>query len=366
MRPLYIAATGQHIGKTTSTLGITMALRSQGINVGYCKPVGQKHVQVNGALVDKDVKLFSQILKFNIEPTLHSPVILHRGATAEFIDHPDQFSYEAAVEKAASTLMSRHELMVFEGTGHPGVGSVVDLSNADVAKMIGADVVLVVQGGIGKTIDEMSMSLAKFRAHNVPVVGVIVNKVLPEKMDKIGYYLSKKLQQLGLPLLGQIPYDKTLSHPIIETIIRAVNGKVLFNEHRLANRVEQIIAGSLVDKDEFSSFRNILLVVSPKRLDYALGKIQAISKQKELENVPLSGIIITGDGRHAYHYNISKVCQDYIDKNEIPVLTTELDTFGSVVKISRIEVKINTKTPWKTRRAIELIREYVDLGPILV
>ena len=56
---------------------------------------------------------------------------------------------------------------------------------------------------------------------------------------------------------------------------------------------------------------------------------------------------------------------EYIEKYKIPVLTTPLDTLGSVVKISRIEVKINTRTPWKAVRAIELIKKHVNLNSIL-
>ena len=47
------------------------------------------------------------------------------------------------------------------------------------------------------------------------------------------------------------------------------------------------------------------------------------------------------------------------------MIATDLYTYGSVVKISRIEVKINTRTPWKTQRAIELIRENVNVDAIL-
>jgi hypothetical protein len=36
-----------------------------------------------------------------------------------------------------------------------------------------------------------------------------------------------------------------------------------------------------------------------------------------------------------------------------------------VLKISRIEVKINQQTPWKVERAIELIGQNVDLQQIL-
>jgi hypothetical protein len=47
------------------------------------------------------------------------------------------------------------------------------------------------------------------------------------------------------------------------------------------------------------------------------------------------------------------------------VITTLLDTYGSVVKVSRIEVKINNRTPWKSKRAIELISEHVDFDTLL-
>ena len=63
-KKLFIAATGQHKGKTTSTLGIAASLKKQGLNVGYCKPVGQNHILIGDAKVDKDVVLFENLLNF--------------------------------------------------------------------------------------------------------------------------------------------------------------------------------------------------------------------------------------------------------------------------------------------------------------
>ena len=82
----------------------------------------------------------------------------------------------------------------------------------------------------------------------VPIIGVIVNKVLPDKMEKVGYYLKKKLDEMGVPLLGLIPYDKTMSDPIMSTIRRAINGRFILNEHRSRRRVEAIIPGSLIEE----------------------------------------------------------------------------------------------------------------------
>lgn len=360
MRKIYVAATGQHVGKTTSTLGIVANLLKEGHSTGYCKPVGQQHVSVDGKIADKDAVLFSQVINFDIIPEMHSPVVLARGATKQYLDNPSAYDYENDIRKAARQLEKNFDIVVYEGTGHTGVGSVVGLSNADVAKILGAGIVMVVEGGIGRTIDRLHMSMALFREQNLPVLGVIVNKVIPSKLESVRYYLDSWLSEMGVPLLGVVPYDRSLSYPIMATVKQAVEGSVVLNSHKLNNRVEDIVAGSLVDVDEFSTFQNILLVVSHKRLDEAIHKIQEIAEMKKLTGSPLSGVIVTGDGRHEHWYRLEDMRHPYFLENEIPVLTTVLDTYGSVVKFSRIEVKINTRTPWKVKRAINLIREHVD------
>ena len=188
---LFIAATGQHVGKTTSTLGILSQLIELGYNTGYCKPVGQQFVSVDGHIADKDAVLFSKVIGFEIKPQLHSPVILGKGATSAYLEEPDKFNFRHDIIEAANQLNAESDIIVFEGTGHAGVGSVVHLSNADVAKMLDAGVVIVVEGGIGNTIDRLSLNLSLFQDQAVPVVGVIVNKVIPEKKDRLLISLRK-------------------------------------------------------------------------------------------------------------------------------------------------------------------------------
>jgi len=365
MKPIYVAATGQHVGKTTTTLGILAGLRERGIRAGYCKPVGQQHVEVSGIIADKDAVLFADSVGFEINPDWHSPVVIGQGVTRAFIDKPDNFHFRERIQAAQRHLSSNYDVVVYEGTGHPGVGSIADLSNAQVAHMLGAGVVMVVEAGIGNTIDKLSLCLSLFREQKVPLWGVIINKVYADKMEEVSYYLRKRLHEMNIPLLGMIPYDRSLSFPIMEAIRQAVEGRVILNRDKMGNRVAEIIAGSLVDIDEFNSFENTLLVVSSKRLDEALHKVSAISKIKKLEQSPLSGVIVTGDGRHADWVEDFNFNHPYFEEYKVPVLATALDTYGSVVKISRIEVKINTSTPWKVSRAIELIHEHVNFDELL-
>lgn len=358
-KSIYVAATSQHVGKTTSTLGLVAAFMKKGIKVGYCKPVGQKSLNVNNIEVDKDAVLFSDLMKFTLSAKVHSPVILGKGATSAFIDHPENFDYPNGIKYASEQLNQNNELVIYEGTGHPGVGAIVGLSNADVAKMVNANVVMVVEGGIGSTIDMLSLCLAKFQLLNISLSGVIINKVKPTKINKVKKYVGKYLENVGIPLLGVIPYDKSLAYPLIKTVARAINGIVTFNEDQLDNKVEDILAGSLIDLGELKSSKNLLLVVSTQRVADAIAKIQSISNLVGLERSPLAGIVATGNG------SIEGPCVKYIHEHKIPVVRTSLDTYGSVLKISRIEVKINLSTPWKVARAIELIENNINIDALL-
>ncbi|GAA5219474.1 dethiobiotin synthase [Membranihabitans marinus] len=355
MKGFYVAATNQHVGKTTSTLGLAAIFRSMDYNVGYCKPVGQQYLDLDNLRVDKDTLLFADLLGFNLEPHLHSPVILGNGATSAYLDNPSDFHFKEDVIQAANYLSKEHEIVIYEGTGHTGVGSVVNLSNADVAKLLDLGVIMIVEGGIGRTIDRLNMSVAMFREQNVPIIGVIINKVIPEKMDKIKHYVGIKLKEMGLPLLGCIPYDKTMAFPIIKSLLNSINGFVTANDHMVYNKVEDIISGSIVEMNNLSGLKNQLLVTAADKIDEVVEKFILWSSVNPNHSCPLSGVIATGKG------DLSMTTERYIMENEIPFIRTDLDTLGTVLKISKIEVKINLKTPWKINRAIELIKENIDL-----
>ncbi len=356
---IYVAATSQHVGKTTSTLGLVAAMKKAGVHVGYCKPVGQEFVDLKNLQVDKDAVLFAQYMDFKIESNVHSPVILGKGATTAYLEHPENYQYRKDILEAAEELHTEYDMVIYEGTGHPGVGSVVDLSNAEVAKLINASVIMVVEGGIGNTIDKLNLSLALFREANVPIIGVIINKVLPLKIDKVKRLVGKKLDQMGIPLLGCVPYDKTLSYPILSTVADAIQGKVIMYPEQLDRRVKDLLPGSLINQEEHHSKENFLLIISYGRIEDAIKTLES-----DFEDPAIVGIALT-----VLHANkkreFSPEVLAFINSRKIPVIITPLDTYGTVIKISQIEVKINTRTPWKVKKAISLIDEHIDLTPII-
>ena len=112
-------------------------------------------------------------------------------------------------------------------------------------------------------------------------------------------------------------------------------------------------------KEDFEEAEDILLIVSSRVIDSAIEKIIEYHKEEGLDQSPIAGIVVTGEGQ------LSKMSMDFVNEHKVPLIRTNLDTYAVVVKFSKLEVKINRKTPWKISKAIELINENVDLDSIL-
>jgi len=60
MRQLYLAATGQNRGKTTTALGLLNGFLERGLRAGFMKPVGQRTVIDHGEPADEDAVLMHE------------------------------------------------------------------------------------------------------------------------------------------------------------------------------------------------------------------------------------------------------------------------------------------------------------------
>src|SRR5213594_214065 len=215
---VFIAATRQNDGKTTTSLGLLSLLQNRYPRVGYIKPVGQRFVEIEEQKIDEDTVLMDRVYRLNCPLVDMSPIAVEPDFTRKYLESAN---YEALVEKiqnAFDRVAWEKDFVLCEGSGHAGVGSVFDLSNARVAKLLGAKVIIITQGGIGKPIDEVSLNQALFEKEGVQIIGVILNKVLGKKLDYITEFARRGLKRKCLDLLGVVPHQRILSQPTMDLI----------------------------------------------------------------------------------------------------------------------------------------------------
>ncbi|MEI9864829.1 MAG: AAA family ATPase [Limisphaerales bacterium] len=191
---VFIAATRQNDGKTTTSLGLIAALQKHFPRVGYIKPVGQRFVEIEEQKIDEDTVLMDSVYRLNTPLVDMSPIAVEPDFTRKYLQSSNNEALVRKIQKAFDRVAWEKDFVLCEGSGHAGVGSVFDLSNAQVAKILGAKVIIVTQGGIGKPIDEVCLNQALFEKEGVEIIGVILNKVLGEKVEYVADFARARTQ----------------------------------------------------------------------------------------------------------------------------------------------------------------------------
>lgn len=356
---IFIAATRMNDGKTTTSLALFAALRTFTKQVGFIKPVGQRFVEIDGHQIDEDSVLLNQIFDVKIPIQAMSPIAVHHTFTRDFLDNPSQ-SHEQLIDKmcrAFDRAAFENDYIIIEGTGHAGVGSVFNLSNADVAKRLNAKVIIVARGGIGRPIDEIALNKALFEKAGVDVIGAIINKVEPDKIDMVDKYCRIALERMGMSLLGCIPMEQKLTRPNLNQIVDEVNGRWLNGrEHGESERVDKVIIGAMAAKGLVDYLQPGILIVTPgDREDIILAAIAAegIAGQRVL-----SGLILT---RNVLPH---PKLMDMIAKTTIPVVICNEESYGVASKINNMTVKTQPSDADKIPIIKNLITKNIDLEVI--
>ncbi|HKX35665.1 MAG TPA: AAA family ATPase, partial [Rhizorhapis sp.] len=146
---LFIAATRQNDGKTTASLGLLSAIQKFYPRIGYIKPVGQRFVEIEEQKIDEDTVLMDRVYRLNCPLVDMSPIAIEPDFTRRYIESANRDALVRKIERAFDRVAWEKDFVLCEGSGHAGVGSVFDLSNAQVAKILKAKVVIVSRGGIG-------------------------------------------------------------------------------------------------------------------------------------------------------------------------------------------------------------------------
>src|SRR3989440_9245418 len=224
---VFIAATRQNDGKTTASLGLLAAMQRLYPRIGYIKPVGQRFVEVEEQKIDEDIVLMDRVYQLNCPLVDMSPIAVEPDFTRKYLTSANNEALVRKIQKAFDRVAWEKDFVLCEGSGHAGVGAVFDLSNAQVAKLLGAKVIIVTRGGIGRPIDEVSLNQALFDKEDVEIIGVIVNKVMPDKVEYVAEFARRGFKRKGLELLGVIPHQPILSCPSMALIRDELQAELL-------------------------------------------------------------------------------------------------------------------------------------------
>jgi BioD-like phosphotransacetylase family protein len=356
MRQVYLAATGMNRGKTTVCLGFLDGCLSRGLDTGFLKPVGQRTVIEDGVPADEDAVLMRDVFGLPDPMPVMSPVHIPRGFTKAYISGGVVEDLPAKIRAAQATFADR-EVLLIEGTGHAGVGAVVGLSNAVVAKLLGAPAIIVSEGGVGRPIDEIVLNASLFASLGVHVAGAIVNKVDLAAQPGITQILEKGLARHGIPLLGVLPYRPILSNPTLGMILEGVRGETIWQGPDLDRVIDDVAIGAMEPEHMLERVGPGTLVIVPgDREDVILALVQSAVLREERRGV---GLVLTGG------YRPRPLIADAIRAADLFATLVQEDTYAVASAVHDLLVKTHSSDRDKIALIKALVAEHLDVDRIL-
>jgi BioD-like phosphotransacetylase family protein len=354
---VFIAATRQNDGKTTTSLGLLSVMQKVYPRLGYIKPVGQRFVEIAENKIDEDTVLMDSVYRLNCPLVDMSPIAVEPDFTRKYLQSSNRDFLVKKIEKAFDRVAWEKDFVLCEGSGHAGVGSVFDLSNAQVAKVLKAKVVIVSRGGIGKPIDEVALNQALFEKEGVEIIGVILNKVIPDKLEYVIEFARRGLKRKGLELLGVIPHQSTLSKPSMESLREELHAESMNSDEQLQNLVDDVVVGAMGVNNARRFFKHGVLLITPgDREDIILAAAAELGPEA---GAHLAGIVLTGGLRPSG--SVLKVIQ----RMRFPVLMANDDSYEVASKVHDLIVKTRPDDAEKISIIRDLIGQYVDVSKIL-
>jgi BioD-like phosphotransacetylase family protein len=353
---VYIAATRQNEGKTTTSLGLLAALQQFYPRIGYIKPVGQRFVEIEEQKIDEDTVLMDQVYQLNCPLVDMSPIAVEPDFTRKYLQSSNNEALIKKISKAFDRVAWEKDFVLCEGSGHAGVGSVFDLSNAQVAKILGTKVIIISQGGIGKPIDEIYLNQAVFEREGVEIIGVILNKVTSDKLDYITEFARRGLRRKGLDLLGVLPHHHLLSSPTIDSIQEDLKAERLNKSGRASNLVDSVVIGAMGAQNAISLFKRGCLVITPgDREDIVMAAaVVALDPHQQL-----AGIVLTENLRP------NPAVLRIIEKASFPVLLAAEDSYEVASRVHNLIVKTRPGDTEKISVIRDIIAAHIDVNKIL-
>lgn len=350
-RKIFIAATGQNSGKTTTSVSLMYLARKKYQRVGFIKPLGPKPTTLRGIAVDRDAALMAQVFGLQKDLRFMSPVVVYPDTTRRFIDGEFPLpELEERILRAAAELEKRCDFLIIEGSGHPGVGSVMKLSNARIARMLDAPVLMVTGGGVGNVVDTVCMNLALFRQEKAEVRAVLANKLVAEKRDSTIDYLQRAFSDEPFRVLGGFDYQPILANPTLRRISQMLNLPLHGNRRDMGRIIHHVQIGAASTQRVAELLRPSSLLIVTSSRDELLVTMANLYQMPEYRS-QIVGLVVPGI------IPVSTITQRILDRSNIPYLRTHNHTTAELHHIITEDV---SKVTFEDTEKLELLRSLAE------
>jgi hypothetical protein len=249
---LLVASATESTGKTAVTLALGLLARDRGRAVGYMKPKGTRLQSNVGKTLDRDPMLARELLGLDsemheMEPVVYSPTFVREAIRGG--ERPDEIRQQVADSFRACA--AGRDLMLVEGGGRHTTGGIVELTDPDVAGLLGADVLLLAGYEQPGDVDDV---LAAVDDIGDRLAGVLFNRVADAVYDDLEKEVVPFLESRDVPVVGVLPRTPELAGVSVADLASEL-GAELVTDAPTDAFVERFLVGAMGGEEALRYFR---------------------------------------------------------------------------------------------------------------
>lgn len=341
MKKVVVASLRKSAGKTSFIVGMIKALQNQ--KIGYMKPFGDRLLYRKKRLWDYDSALIANIFGLKEDP--ENITIAFEHSKVRYM-YDEEGIKKKLKEMAANTGEGKNTLIV-EGGKDLICGVSVHLDPLSVTRYLDGELILVISGDEDSIVDDITFIKKCINMSGVTFKGAIINKV--QDVSEFKDIYSDTITEMGVPVLGVIPYKTELTYVSVGYLAEFLFAKVLAGEQGLTNVAKNIFVGALSAnaalRNPLFSKEDKLIITGGDRTDMILAALESDT----------AGIILTN--------NIlppTTLISKAQDRN-IPLLLVSFDTYQTAKKIDDLEPLLTKDDTEKIQVLGSLVKEHVTL-----
>ena len=349
-KSIYVFGAEPQAGKSVVLLGIMELLSRHVQKLGFFRPL----VRQEGTN-DDAIRLISN--RYHLPfPNRIKYGITYEKASALLAEEEYGQVLTRILEEYGS-LQSGCDVVVCLGTGFHDIppGLALDF-NIDVVNNLGA-LAAPVATGYGRTPQDVirrSFALLNLlEAKRCEVLGLFVNRVIPEQMEEILGLVAKAKTQVPIFVLGEL---SVLAKPTVGEVAEDLGAARWSGDPEgFTREVEDIKIGAMELPHFLDRLVEGTLVITPgDRSDIILGSLLA----DEASTYPrVAGLLLTGGLKPAPQ--VERIIEG-LRKSPVPVMTLEADTFMAGTQASKVRGRIRPENHRKMAIALGHVEKYMN------
>jgi len=346
MKNVFIGSSESKSGKSALCVGLGSILKDRGLSVGYMKPVGNLARTLGKTTYEDDAVKMREALGLSESPELICPLLVSDELVKATLAGKKP-NIKGKIKSAFTKLAQGKDVMLLEGMGDVGGGSIFGLSDPEIIGLLDAKIILVANYDSDYVLDRV-LSDVKLIGDLRKIIGVVFTGVSSKHASRIRKTVAPFLKKKKIEVLGIIPEGTILKSASVEDIATELSGRIICCEENKGELVKSFIVGAMSPDHALRYFRRTTdkaVITGGDRSDLILTALET----------PTKCIILTGNLRP------SSQILARAEETGTPIILIPHDT---VTAVYLIEDLIDRLTAWegvKLARMKKLIRANIDL-----